>query len=92
MMLIRLKKYHTYLKLLFMNDDFPFLRYKKNNDFIQPIREKIFNSNFYNSFGLNKDSIEKMFTIHNNGEEDLKWLIYSLYSLSIWNNKHHAID
>ena len=56
-------------------------------DFQKPFKEKLLDSSFYESMGFDGNEIEKMLSHHILNKKDYKWPLFSLYSLSIWNDK-----
>ena len=48
--------------------------------------EKLLDKNFCQSFGINTKIMENILEKHCNNSADYKWPLFSLYSLSIWNN------
>ena len=56
-------------------------------DFQKPFKEKLLDSSFYESMGFDENEIEKMLSHHILNKKDYKWPLFSLYSLSIWNDE-----
>ncbi len=47
--------------------------------------DALLEKNFYENFGMDRLELEKIIDTHVKGHLDLKWLLFNLYSLSIWN-------
>ena len=56
-------------------------------DYQQPFRDKLLDKSFCDSFGFDKSAIESMLSDHITDQKDYKWPLFSLYSLSIWNER-----
>ena len=48
--------------------------------------EKLLDGNFCHSFGIENKKMEEVLNSHMNGKQDYKWPLFTLYSLSVWNN------
>ena len=48
--------------------------------------EKLLDENFCYSFGIENKKMEEVLNSHINGKQDFKWPLFTLYSLSVWNN------
>ena len=77
---------------------YPKIRHEKNKKgFLIPLTkwikegykdifyDALLDRNFCDSFGLSRRMIEKNLDLHVKGIIDLKWTLFSLYSLSVWN-------
>ncbi|MBH10220.1 MAG: asparagine synthase (glutamine-hydrolyzing) [Candidatus Marinimicrobia bacterium] len=53
--------------------------------------EILMDTRFCNSFGIKKRIMEKMLDDHILGRKDLKWPLFTLYSLAIWSNRGRNI-
>ena len=86
-----------------LNNNYPNIKHEKNKKgFLIPLSswirtdykdifyDTLLDRKFCDSFGLKKIEIEKTLDLHVNGIYDLKWLLFSLFSLSIW-NKYQTI-
>ena len=56
-------------------------------DYQKPFKEKLLDQSFCHNFGFEISIIEQMLKSHIRGENDYKWPLFSLYSLSVWNEK-----
>ncbi|NVK51421.1 MAG: asparagine synthase (glutamine-hydrolyzing) [Flavobacteriaceae bacterium] len=53
-------------------------------DLKDEFKEKIFDSNFIESFKINKSALKKIWNDHQKGQKDYKWLLFTIYSLQQW--------
>ena len=89
-------------KILFqlLNKCYPSIIHEKNKmgfsisltnwikkDYQKPFKEKLLDQSFCHDMGFEKSKIEQMIESHISGEYDYKWPLFSLYSLSVWNEE-----
>ena len=60
-------------------------------DYQEPFRDKLLDQSFCENYGFDKTAIEQMFEAHISGQIDYKWPLFSLYSLSVWNEKGRTV-
>ena len=48
--------------------------------------DKLLDRGFCDHYAINKKYMEKMLHMHSVGKQDLKWPLYTLYSLAVWDN------
>ena len=58
-----------------------------NNSFKMHFYDTLLEEKFCNSYGIDKKSIEDMLNNHISGNKDLKWSLFTLYSLAIWSRE-----
>ena len=52
--------------------------------FKDPFYQTLLDNKFCQSYGIEKKTMENMLTLHVAGHKDLKWPLFSLYSLAVW--------
>jgi len=60
-------------------------------DYQEPFRDKLLDQSFCENYGFDKTAIEQMLGTHISGQKDYKWPLFSLYSLSVWNEKGRTV-
>ena len=55
-----------------------------HEDYKDMFYDTLLEKKFCERFGFNKNQIERVLDSHVKGLYDFKWLLFSLYSLSIW--------
>ncbi len=57
-----------------------------SKDYRNAFCEKLLDKNFCFSFGIEIKKVEEIIKDHINGKNDYKWPLFTLYSLSVWND------
>jgi asparagine synthase (glutamine-hydrolysing) len=53
-------------------------------DLKEPIKACLFDENFINTFQLSETELTRIWDMHQSGEKDQKWVLFTLYSLAKW--------
>ena len=62
---------------------------KKN--YQKPFRQVLLDKDYYETFGFDINAMESMLVSHNSNQQDLKWPLFSLFSLAIWNKEGRSL-
>jgi len=60
-------------------------------DYQQTFKEKLLDKSFCDSLGFDNSAIEQMLSSHITRKIDYKWPLFSLFSLSVWNQNRRGI-
>ena len=59
--------------------------------FKEPFYQTLLDNQFCQSYGIEKKTMENMLDLHVAGEQDLKWPLFSLYSLAVWTREGRSL-
>ena len=59
--------------------------------FKEPFYQTLLDDEFCQSFGIEKKPMENMLDLHVAGQMDLKWPLFSLYSLAVWTREGRSL-
>ena len=59
--------------------------------FKEPFYQTLLDNEFCQSYGIEKKSMENMLNVHVAGQKDLKWPLFTLYSLAVWTRKGRSL-
>ncbi|MFK7782442.1 asparagine synthase (glutamine-hydrolyzing) [Psychroserpens sp.] len=54
-----------------------------------PVQESLLDKDFIDTFQLSETELRRIWNMHQNGEKDYKWVLFTLYSLAKWHKQQN---